>query len=312
MTHFKPVSARRCLIAALLPITLIGAAPAVLAQDVASGKAEHAKRIGASERVNYSGKLRMLSQRVVATSCNYVAGIDPEESGAAMRAAMAEFELIVDALEYGNADLGINGEEKRKKTRRRIGMLRGEWSPMANSLNAVADGETGAEQVAKIANFSAPLLDMAKLLVSDLSAQYSDPNAMLQSFAMLVDVSGRQRMLTQRMSKNVCLVASGVNVEAAKAELAATANMFETSLFALSSGMVDAGIAPPPNATIADGLKVVIGNWEDLKPAVEETLSGVELSATERARVFKGMNQMTGNMNKVVGLYSDASKFEGS
>jgi hypothetical protein len=47
---------------------------------------------------------------------------------------------------------------------------------------------------------------MTKLLVSDLLAQYSNPNAMLQAIAMLVDISGRQRMLTQRMSKNFCLM----------------------------------------------------------------------------------------------------------
>ena len=127
---------------------------------------------------------------------------------------------------------------------------------------------------------------------------------------MLVDISGRQRMLTQRMSKNVCLASAGINAEAARAELAATAQMFETSLLALSGGMMSAGIAPPPNAEIDDGLKVVQSNWSELKPAVEAILAGSEISAEERARVFNGMNQMTGNMNKVVGMYSDASKFD--
>ena len=94
-----------------------------------------------------------------------------------MRAAMDEFNLIVDALEFGNGDLGINGEEKRKKTIRRIGMLRDEWAPVANGLEAVAAGDKTASHLTTIANESAPLLDMAKLLVSDLSAQYSDPNA---------------------------------------------------------------------------------------------------------------------------------------
>ncbi|MEO0917783.1 MAG: type IV pili methyl-accepting chemotaxis transducer N-terminal domain-containing protein [Pseudomonadota bacterium] len=312
MKELTFVQARKCLTTTILPIALAFSAPAAIAQNAQSSKAEHAKRIGASERVNYSGKLRMLSQRVVATSCNYAAGIDPEKSGPAMHAAMAEFELIVDALEFGNADLGINGEEKRKKTVRRIGMLRDEWSPMASSLVAVEQGDTSIAQITQIAEVSAPLLDMAKLLVSDLSAQYSDPNAMLQSFAMLVDISGRQRMLTQRMSKNICLVASGVNVDTAKAELAATANLFETSLYALSRGMTEAGIAPPPNADIADGLEVVIDDWEQLKPFVTAILNGADLNAGERAAVFNGMNHMTGDMNKVVGKYSEASKFEGS
>ncbi|MEO1537960.1 MAG: type IV pili methyl-accepting chemotaxis transducer N-terminal domain-containing protein [Pseudomonadota bacterium] len=301
--------ARLGLATAIVPVALVAFAPVAAAGD-GNQKAELAKRVGASERVNYSGKLRMLSQRVVATSCNYAAGIDPENSGKAMRAAMDEFNLIVDALEFGNSDLGINGEEKRKKTIRRIGMLRDEWAPVADGLNAVASGDASEGQVTVIAQESAPLLDMAKLLVSDLSAQYSDPNAMTQSFAMLVDVSGRQRMLTQRMSKNVCLAASGINTDAAKAELAATAQLFEVSLLALSGGMASAGIAPPPNAEIDNGLKVVIKDWEALKPSVQAVLAGASLDADHRARVFQGMNTMTGDMNKVVGLYSKASKFD--
>ncbi|MEM9425074.1 MAG: type IV pili methyl-accepting chemotaxis transducer N-terminal domain-containing protein [Pseudomonadota bacterium] len=301
--------ALRGVLAGLVPAVFLAVGQPALAEQAASkSKADLAAEIGASERVNYSGKLRMLSQRVVATGCNAVAGIDPEASGAAMRDAMNEFALIVDALEFGNSDLGINGAEKRRKTQARIQMLRDEWAPVAKTLEAIDGGDKSEAQLAVLAERSAPLLEMAKILVSDLSAQYSDPNAMLQMHAILVDISGRQRMLTQRMSKNVCLAASGVDQEKAKVELAATAKLFEASLLALSSGMLSAGINPPPTPEIDAGLKVVISDWQDLKPAVEGVLNGDDISAEERARVFHGMNTMTGNMNSVVGLYSEASK----
>ena len=86
-------------------------------------------------------------------------------------------------------------------------------------------------------------------MVSEISGQYANQAELLQSDALAIDVAGRQRMLSQRMSKNVCLVGSGINVDAAKAELAATAQVFATSLFALRDGMVQAGINPPPNET---------------------------------------------------------------
>ena len=135
---------------------------------------------------------------------------------------------------------------------------------------------------------------------------------MTQANAILVDISGRQRVLTQRMSKNVCLLASGVHAETARAELAATAEVFEASLYALSGGMIEAGVNPPPNAEIAGGLSVVLRDWQALKPSVEAVLSGETLDASERATVFHGMNEMTGHMNTVVGLYSEASKHSGS
>lgn len=289
-----------------LPIIAFSIGSAAMAAEGLS-KSELAEQIGASERVNYSGKLRMLSQRVIATGCNYAAGIDPQESGKHMQAARDEFALIVDALENGNADLGMNGAEKRKKTLARIEELKAEWKPLAGDLDSI-NSAPAAATVESAAVQSGQVLSVAKLLVSDLSAQYSDPAAMVQANAMLIDISGRQRMLTQRMSKNICLAASGITTEAAKSELAATAEMFETSLNALRSGMQAAGINPPPNSEIAEGLSIVQANWTEMKPAVETILAGGTLSDDERARVYHGMNQMTGNMNKVVGMYSEASK----
>jgi len=291
-----------------LPILALSIGTSASAAEGLS-KAELAKQLGASERVNYSGKLRMLSQRVIATSCNYSAGVDPQESGKHMDAARDEFALIVDGLENGNAELGMNGAERRRKTLARIEELKTEWKVLAADLSAIKDDPSAQASLEAAAIQSGPVLSVAKLLVSDLSAQYSDPAAMVQANAMLVDISGRQRMLTQRMSKNVCLAASGITTENAKKELAATAEVFETSLSALSSGLAAAGINPPPTDEIADGLKVVQANWSELKPAVETILAGGMLSDAERATVYHGMNQMTGNMNKVVGMYSDYSKY---
>jgi hypothetical protein len=298
---------RRSLMCAVLPIAALTLTTSAHAEEI-SAKARYAKEIGASERINYSGKLRMLSQRVVATSCNAAAGIAPGKSEKAMQAAKAEFNQIVKALEFGDPDLGIRGEEKRKKTIRRIGMLNELWGPMAAELSSVENNDAAQDVIPAIADNSAPLLEMAKLLVSDLSAQYSDPHSLVQANAMLVDISGRQRMLAQRMSKNVCLLASGVNVETAKPELEKTAEIFETSLYALRGGMVSVGINPPPNDAIASGLDVVVNDWTALRPFVDAVLAGEPLSEADREKVFLGMNQMTGNMNKVVGMYSDASK----
>lgn len=294
---------RRAFIAAVLPMVLAGS---VAANQTATVSID----VGASERVNYSGKLRMLSQRVVATGCNYVAGVDPDASGAAMEAAMEEFGAIVNALEFGDPDLGIIGAEGRLKTRVRIAMLRERWLPVILRLSTLEDDPDHAIRVAMVAQDSGPLLDMAKLLVSDLTSQYADPNEMILAFGIMIDIAGRQRMLTQRMSKNICLINSDLTSEQARGELAATAQLFDTSLTALRAGMPEAGISQPPTAEIEAGLDVVHGNWMALKPQVERALAGDRMTAGERAEVFHAMNEMTANMNKVVGLYATASTFQ--
>jgi len=263
---------------------------------------------GASNRIDFSGKLRMLSQRIPAAACYLAAGIDEETSSAVLASAAAEFEQIVNALEFGDESLGIIGAEERRKTLVGLRKLRELWEPMFADAQQIAGGDNSSSAVMGVADQSAKVLDIAKLLVSEISGQYSNPTAVLQIDALTIDIAGRQRMLSQRISKNICLVSSGVNVDVAMAELASTAQTFETSLNALINGMADAGIKPPPSTEVADGLQVVVEDWANLKPIVMQVLAGETIDTEQRAAAFNGANLMTGDMNKVVGMYSQASK----
>jgi hypothetical protein len=110
------------------------------------------------------------------------------------------------------------------------------------------------------------------------------------------------------MSKNVCLVASGINVETATAELAGARQTFDVSLNALRNGMTDAGIKKPPTAEIEAGLDIVIEDWAAVQPIGNQLLAGNTVAAAQLGVMFNRANMMTGNMNSVVQLYSEASK----
>ena len=75
------------------------------------------KEENAEERINYSGKLRMLSQRIPSAACHLSRGIDVEGARALLRAAPAEFEQILTALEFGgDTELNIKHPETRRKS----------------------------------------------------------------------------------------------------------------------------------------------------------------------------------------------------
>ncbi len=258
--------------------------------------------IGATERVNFSGKLRMLSQRVAAAACNYSAGIDADNSLKILVGAQSEFQKITRGLEFGDADLRMKGEEKRRKTLKALNDINEEWSGMSLAIDNLVQGIDVDTNLAYISTHNMQLLARAKHLVSELSGQYSDPTAMLQADAMLVDVSGRQRMLTQKMSKESCQVWNG-DAESAKS-LAGTMQMFEVSLMALRNGMDAAGIKAAPTDDIMYGLDDIIGDWEKLKPVLEQATSNVSVDDQVREEVFANLNTMLKEMNAVVGLYT--------
>ena len=271
-------------------------------------QAQFIEDIGASQRIDLSGKLRMLSQRVTAAACYVHMGVSADEATTLLSGAQAEFDLILDALENGNDDLGVIGMESNARLRIILSRLTEQWEPLSGLAQQVVAGSGNATMVAEMAGATAPVLEAAQLNVSEMTARYADPMALLQADALAIDIAGRQRMLAQRMSKNVCLIAAGIETEAARAELQGASDMFDTSLMALRNGLPDAGIQPPPNAEIAAQLDTVIAIWNEARGIVDRVLAGEALGADDLTLMYQGGNALTGNMNTAVGLYSDASK----
>lgn len=69
-----------------------------------------------SERIRLADRLMMLTQRVAASSCAVTSGVALEESHVYLENAIFEFDIILDALRYGNEDLHIMGPENDKRT----------------------------------------------------------------------------------------------------------------------------------------------------------------------------------------------------
>lgn len=280
----------------------------ILPPESAIVPAQFLEDVGASERINLSGKLRMLSQRIPAAACNEHAGIAVEQSKAVLHGAREEFDTIIAALEFGNDDLNIIGEENRRKTLAAIAALHTAYDPLHGALDDIEiTGGTDGEMLL-VAENNMDVLDAAKLLVSELSGQYADPTALLQSDALTIDIAGRQRMLTQKMSKEVCLVMSDIYADASLEVLYGTINTFETALNALQFGMENAGISPAPTDEIEAGLARVQADWAEVSSLVKEVAAGGTIDNEARALVFTGLNTTMANMNAVVGLYSENSK----
>ena len=260
----------------------------------------------AQERINYSGKLRMLSQRIPSATCHVQRGIEVEAATALLEDATAEFGQILSALEIGDIDLNIIEPETRRKSLARIHELREKWEPFRDAADAVVAGAATDAQVSYLLNESVSVLEAAQLVVEELVQQYSNPNAVTQASLMLIDVSGRQRMLTQKMSKQACMIGSNYETDDTRSSLDGTARIFEASLQALRFGMPEVGIGQPPNSEIADGLIGVLEDWTSVKSLISEVQTDGILASEDRAIAFTALNTTMVNMNKVVGMYTGA------
>ena len=257
-------------------------------------------------RINIAGKLRMLSQRIPSAACHVAENIEKDAATALLVGASAEFEAILNALENGDQSMSVVAAEQDRKVLMKIAEVRELWEPMKAAADKIAAGDASSENVETLLNGNMKLLGAAKLLVTEVVGEYSNPADMVQAESMLIDVSGRQRMLTQKMSKEACILASDFKVDGMAESLQATMALFENSLSALQNGMPEVGIRRPPTPGIAAGLNGVRDNWNAVKPKLEAILAGDGATDEAKAAKFGLLNKTMADMNKVVGMYQDA------
>eukprot|EP00931_Biecheleriopsis_adriatica_P001247 TRINITY_DN10152_c0_g1_i7.p1 TRINITY_DN10152_c0_g1~~TRINITY_DN10152_c0_g1_i7.p1 ORF type:complete len:919 (-),score=267.14 TRINITY_DN10152_c0_g1_i7:154-2817(-) len=127
-----------------------------------------------------------------------------------------------------------------------------------------------------------------------------------------IDVAGRQRMLSQRMSKEFLFIAKGFEVEKNKAALTGSIKLFDTSLSALVNGSTDLGIAAAPNQLVAAGLQVVVDLWKDFKALLEDNVAKETYGKSVLDAVAAGNVPLLKKSNAVVGRLVDAAKSAGA
>ncbi len=260
-----------------------------------------------NQRINLSGRLRMLSQRIPGMACNNAAGIEPDASQTNLATAVEEFSLILAGLEVGDVDLDIFGPEESRRVLGGIKQLRARWEPFQTQALVVLEEQGSGRAVDELAAASLPLLRDAQVLVGRIVERHYDRVLTIQSETFTIDFAGRQRMLAQQMSKNICLIHSQDDSAQALEELKKGYTLFDATLDALQQGMPQVGVSAPPNQTVIDGLQVVDDAWVALQPRLQDAMAGVTFDDATRVQLFHDLNALTGKMNEAVKMYVKAS-----
>lgn len=116
-----------------------------------------------------------------------------------------------------------------------------------------------------------------------------------------VDIAGRQRMLSQRMAKAACFVATGVDAEAQQTVLRNAYYLFALSHDALVSGDPILGLTPETSPELLEGLSVVGKDWSNFSRLVMSAIREGYVSESALVRIDDAGLVLLGDMNKAVG-----------
>jgi hypothetical protein len=266
--------------------------------------------LGSAERIQRSGSLRMLSQRISATVCNRAAGIAVDDADKYLKRSIRDYRRILAGLKSGDPGLGLYGPEKDRIVLRTISEIDEIWAPLDYIFNTVEADALTFDHAVEVASIAPGMLESSKQLVGVVAAEYSDPSQMLQSDAILLQISERQRMLEQEIANATCMIGDGIQVEAAQDKLKEAVALYEVSLAALRNGMPEAGVAAPPTRAIDLWLGDISERWSAVRPVLDTIGSGGTASKEQRELVFVEMNKLTWMMNITVQQYTEANKLK--
>jgi len=246
------------------------------------------------KRINLSGKQRMLTQKMTKLALMIDAGINTKESKAQLKETAQLFEKTLNGFKSGDQDLGCI-PSKDPQIQAQIAKIEKEWQQFNQHIQRIVEGKDGdGSSLEYLIKHNESLLQASNELVKRYEASNKSQNYLDKARLHIVNIAGRQRMLTQKMTKEKLLIAKGKSEYNDKLEK--SIKLFDASLNALIKGDPQQNIVKPTNKEMKQQLQVVLKLWHELKPLYEKK----EINKQDLATIIQKNPLLLKEMNKAV------------
>jgi hypothetical protein len=249
------------------------AAVAALALTLPAAPVEAGPELGVASAINKAGRQRMLSQRIAKAYCQVALGVLPETSARILEESVALFEGQLAELNAAAPD---------RQIRDSVAALARPW----HLFRAAASAPASREGCVRLSARSDEVLAAAHRLTVELQ-DYSGTQV-----GRLVNISGRQRMLSQRLAKLYMVRAAGSDSPALREEMDSARNEFTGALAVLQG-------APENTPALRRELESVALQWEWFQGALGQDGS----LASYRLVVADSSESILRSMETVTRLY---------
>ena len=248
-------------------------------------------------QINLSGRQRMLTQKMSKEAFLVALEIEPEKNRRNLARTMALFERTLVGLISGDEGLKL-AKAPNARIAAQLGVVMDLWKKFRPLVKRVADGHADRATLERIAHDNLPLLAEMNRAVKMFEKAAGADTAEL---AVVINLSGRQRMLTQKMSKEYLLAALDIDRAANRRNLKKTVTLFDRTLKGLLDGDDAQELPPTTDPAIRAQLKKVMKLWTDFRPLLERPATRENLLAVAHANL-----PLLAEMNRAVKMYEES------
>ena len=250
------------------------------------------KQKGDGVMVNLSGKQRMLTQKMSKESLVLSQGLGSKES---LEKTRNLFDRTLKGLVSGDAELGLP-PTSNASILGQINHVQKLWKNFNENLNTLIanSGET-SEALSYIKSNNIQLLKEMNKAVVMLEEKGFDSKT--------INLAGKQRMLTQKMVKEILDLVQGDEIDTVKN----TSNLFDKILKGLIFGNNDLGLSAMADGAILAQLQNVQKLWDSFHANVNNVLERAPVTNNAIAYINKHNIELLKEMNKAVGMYEKQS-----
>ena len=239
--------------------------------------------------INLSGKQRMLSQKMTKEAFAVSEGLEKSET---LGKTIALFDKTLSGLVSGDRDLGLP-PTKSASIISQLNVVQGLWKNFRNNL----------ETVVRLAEERGAALEYVNKRNLVLLAKSNEVVQIMEKAGLdskVVNLAGRQRMLSQKMTKEALLLSMGkINQE----QLIKTMKLFAKTRNGLANGDSELGLTALVDKAIIAELDDVGKEWAAFEKNLKIIIKGSDSINSALSFLQANNISLLKNMNKAVGMY---------
>jgi hypothetical protein len=255
-----------------------------------------------AKSIDLAGKQRMLTQKMSKEAMLIKIGIDIDKNVNKLKKSSALFDKTLKGLMHGDKELGLVATDN-KDIQSKLTEVEKLWQPFYKKIEDIYSFGNLTDNTFKyIEEHNLKLLEKMNEAVG-LYAKLGNNSSSKLKMANDINLAGKQRMLTQKIGKDLLFYQTGLDAKKALNSLKKSMVLFDKTIKGLKNGDKSLKLHGTNLPKILKQLDVANNSWQECKPLIIKAIKKKN-DQSVTTKTIDCLDRTKNEMNKAVVLYT--------